>query len=148
MWQVHGLTVTRVSTCAFTHCAVWNGEISILRCAFPLLPHFPQPETKKNEDFKQTQTIVNLWRQFSLRIHARSNSPITFLVQVAAALCAVLLVPLRLVKAVGGARPHLRILRKKCKLWDVGHKKPAPIPMTELSLFVNLMSGGTVQHMP
>lgn len=40
------------------------------------------------------------------------SSPVTFLVKVAAALCAVLLVALRLVKAVGGARTHLRILGK------------------------------------
>lgn len=36
-----------------------------------------------------------------------TNSPVTFLVQVPAALRAVLLVTLRLVQAVGGALPHL-----------------------------------------
>lgn len=46
-------------------------------------------------------------------MHSFSDSPITFLVQVAAALRAVLLVALRLVQAVGGARPHLRILGKE-----------------------------------
>lgn len=35
------------------------------------------------------------------------NSPVTFLVKVPTALCAVLLVTLRLVQAVGGALPHL-----------------------------------------
>lgn len=56
--------------------------------------------------------IPNLRRQSSLRVHSFPDSPIALLVKVAAALCAVLFVPLRLVQAVGGARPHLRILGK------------------------------------
>lgn len=59
------------------------------------------------------QTILNTERQSSLYVQSFSDSPITFLVQVAAALRAVLLVALRLVQAVGGARPHLRILGKE-----------------------------------
>lgn len=38
------------------------------------------------------------------------HQPVALLVQVAAALGAVLLVALRLVQAVGGARSHLRVL--------------------------------------
>lgn len=45
----------------FTDCAVRDGEISILRCAFPLLPHLPQPKTKtqmnnKTQPFNSFQT--------------------------------------------------------------------------------------------
>lgn len=56
-------------------------------------------------------------------MHSLSDSPITFLVKVAAAFCAVLLVPLRLVQAVGGARPHLRILGKDAHVQNGGSGK-------------------------
>lgn len=75
-----------------------------------------------------------------------SDSPITFLVKVAAALCAVLLVPLRLVQAVGGARPHLRFLGKDAHMQNEGggkkKKKPPLIPTTGTSRFADLISGG------
>lgn len=64
---------------------------------------------KKNEPSKWLEICED---KFPSAFIYFSNSPVTFLVKVAAALCAVLLVALRLVKAVGGARPHLRILGK------------------------------------
>lgn len=68
-----------------------------------------QKDVKQNKPSKSLEICEDKFSSLSIYFE---NSPVTFLVKVAAALCAVLLVALRLVKAVGGARPHLRILEK------------------------------------